>query len=203
MTPAGERCPITPATRVAQLLESWPELEPVLLAQAPAFRRLKNPVLRRTVARVATLEQAAGVGGIAVRDLVATLRRAAGLDDTAEGGFSAFEGGSASLSDDWVSSGRLVLTLDAEALLDAGEVPLPVVNEKARGLGPGERLRIDSAFRPVPLVESLAKQGFRTFVREASPGRFETFVSRASPPGSSVEGRGPELSMERTGRFAR
>ena len=54
-----------------------------------------------------------------------------------------------------------------------------MVNERARGLGPGELLRIDSGFRPDPLVESIAKQGYRSFVREASPGRFETFVSRA------------------------
>ena len=177
MATGRARCAITPATKVAELLESWPELEPVLVAQAPAFRRLKNPVLRRTVARVATLEQAAGVGGVAVRDLVAALRRAAGLGDAPPGGPARSRPG-ASVPPDWVGSGRVVVTLDAEALLDAGEVPLPVVNERARGLGPGELLRIDSGFRPAPLVDALAKQGFRTFVREASPGRFETFVSR-------------------------
>ena len=178
MIPGPARCAITPATKVAELLESWPELEPVLVAQAPAFRRLKNPVLRRTVARVATLEQAAGVGGVAVRDLVAALRRAAGLDDAPAGEPDPVETGVASVPPDWVSAGRVVVTIDAEALLEAGEVPLPVVNEKARGLGPDEFLRIESGFRPAPLVESLAKQGFRSFVREASPGRFETLVSR-------------------------
>ena len=178
MTPERPRCAITPATKVAELLESWPELEPVLVAQAPAFRRLKNPVLRRTVARVATLEQAAGVGGVAVRDLVAALRRAAGLDDAPPDKAGPLEAGAAALPPDWVSAGRVVVTVDAEALLDAGEVPLPVVNEKARNLGPGELLRIDSGFRPAPLVESLSKQGFRTLVREASPGRFETLVAR-------------------------
>ncbi len=179
MTPERPRCAITPATKVAELLESWPELEPVLVAQAPAFRRLKNPVLRRTVARVATLEQAAGVGGVAVRDLVAALRRAAGLDDTTPGESGLVEGGAVSAMPEWVISGRVVATVDAGALLDAGEVPLPVVNEKARGLGTGELLRIDSDFRPAPLVESIAKQGLRSYVREASPGRFETFVSRS------------------------
>jgi len=178
VTPEPGRCPITPATKVAELLDSWPELEDVLIAHAPAFRRLRNPVLRRTVARVATLEQAAGVGGVAVRDLVATLRRAAGLDDASPGGPGLVEGGAASAPPGWLSSGRVVETIDAEALLDAGETPLPAVNEKARGLGPGELLRIDSGFRPSPLVESLSKQGFRSFVREASPGRFETFVTR-------------------------
>jgi hypothetical protein len=178
VTRGRERCAITPATKVADLLESWPELEETLIAQAPAFRRLKNPVLRRTVARVATLEQAAGVGGVAVRDLVAALRRAAGVAEDSPAEPGAAEAGAASLPPDWVTSGRVVVTLDAEALLDAGQVPLPVVNEKARGLGPGELLRIDSGFRPAPLVESLSKQSFRSFVREASPGRFETLVSR-------------------------
>lgn len=175
------RCAITPATRVAELLESWPELEETLIAQAPAFRRLKNPVLRRTVARVATLEQAAGVGGVAVRDLVAALRRAAGIGE-ADGPADAGAGSSATpraeAPPDWLDPSLVVATLDAEALLDAGEVPLTRVGETARGLGPGEILRVDSGFRPVPLVEALARQGCRSFVRETSPGRFETFVSR-------------------------
>jgi len=162
---------------VADLLESWPELEEVLIAQAPAFRRLKNPVLRRTVARVATLEQAAGVGGVAVRELVATLRRAAGIEADAAGG-----GGpgaaEAQAPPEWLDPARVVETVDADALLDAGQVPLTLVNEKARALAGGQILRVDSGFRPVPLVEALGKQGFRSFVREAAPGRFETFVSR-------------------------
>jgi hypothetical protein len=173
------RVPILPSTKVADLLDSWPELEETLVAQAPAFRRLKNPVLRRTVARVATLEQAAGVGGVAVRDLVAALRRAAGIEGDApsagEAGPSADEPGS---PPDWLDPARVVATLDADALLDSGQVPLGLVNEKARALGPGDLLRVDSGFRPVPLVEALAKQGLRTFVRQVSPGRFETFLTR-------------------------
>jgi hypothetical protein len=171
------RVPILPSTKVADLLDSWPELEETLVAQAPAFRRLKNPVLRRTVARVATLEQAAGVGGVAVRDLVAALRRAAGIEGDAS---SAGEGGTSAdePAPDWLDPSRVVATLDADALLDSGQVPLGLVNEKARALGPGDLLRVDSGFRPVPLVEALAKQGLRTFVRQVSPGRFETFLTR-------------------------
>jgi hypothetical protein len=161
---------------VAELLESWPELEEVLVAQAPAFRRLRNPVLRRTVARVATLEQAAGVGGVPVRELVAALRRAAGLegdDDDATSGESAAPVG----SPEWLDPARVVAAIDADALLDAGEVPLGRVNERAFALAPGELLRVASTFRPAPLVDAMARQGFRAFVRETAPGRFETFVT--------------------------
>jgi len=179
MAPERPRIPLTPATKVADLLESWPELEEVLIAQAPAFRRLKNPVLRRTVARVATLEQAAGVGGVPVRELVAVLRRAAGMEadgGPADAGTGASSGPQA--PPDWLDPARVGETLDADALLDAGQVPLTLVNERARALAPGQILRIDSGFRPVPLVEALAKQGYRSFVHEAEPGRFETFVTR-------------------------
>ena len=56
--------------------------------------------------------------------------------------------------------------------------PYTTLPERAGALAPGEILRVDSAFRPAPLVEALAKQGFRSFVRRVSPGRFETFLTR-------------------------
>lgn len=182
MTRPGERVAITPATKVSDLLESWPELEDVLVAQAPAFRRLRNPVLRRTVARVATLEQAAGVGGVAVRDLVGALRRAAGLDDADLAGTATAHGAGttervSAEEPSWLAQARVVGTIEADALLDAGEVPLARVNANARALKPGEALRVVSGFRPVPLVEALAKQGLRCVVRETVAGRFETFVA--------------------------
>ena len=175
------RVPITPATKVAELLESWPELEEVLVAQAPAFKRLRNPVLRRTVARVATLEQAAGVGGVPVRELVAALRRAAGWaeeDALAGGTAGAVAAGRDESPPPWLDPARVVATIDADALLDAGQVPLPAALERARALASGEILRIDSGFRPVPLLEALARQGCQTFAREAAPGRWETFARR-------------------------
>ncbi|MFH0843803.1 MAG: DUF1858 domain-containing protein [Bacteroidota bacterium] len=49
---------ITPKTKVLQLIETFPELEEVLINAVPAFEKLKNPVLRKTVARIATLQQA-------------------------------------------------------------------------------------------------------------------------------------------------
>lgn len=45
---------ITPKTRVGELLEKYPELEETLMELAPAFQKLKNPVIRRTIGKVAT-----------------------------------------------------------------------------------------------------------------------------------------------------
>ena len=43
--------PIGPETTIGALLEAYPELEGILVEMAPAFAKLRNPVVRRTVAQ--------------------------------------------------------------------------------------------------------------------------------------------------------
>jgi hypothetical protein len=64
---------ILPETKVGALLQAYPQLEDELIAIAPRFTALRNPVLRRTVARITTLAQAA-VAEIPTRELVDRLR---------------------------------------------------------------------------------------------------------------------------------
>ena len=168
---------ITPAMKVAALLEAFPALEEVLVAQAPAFERLRNPVLRRTVARVATLEQAAAIGGLSSRDLVTTLRRAAGqpVDDPAPEPSLPGPGGDGGPLPAWVDPARVCRVVDADAILATGAAPLATVFEAARALE--DVVEVTVAFRPVPLVESLGKQGYACHVRAAA-GRFQVYVKK-------------------------
>lgn len=186
--------PITPETKIAALLEAYPALEDVLIAQAPVFKNLKNPVLRKTVAKVATIEKAARIGGVSPRELVRVLREAAGLPtDSAEAVASTDAGGcgcghghehghgaTAPHADEpepsWVTASTPRETIDADAILAAGETPLPGVMRHAAALQPGETFRIVSGFRPVPLTDALGKKGYKTHTRAVDGGRFETFV---------------------------
>ena len=61
---AAEKLIISPKTKVGELLDAYPQMEGVLLDLSPAFAKLKNPILRKTVARIATLQRAAVVGGL-------------------------------------------------------------------------------------------------------------------------------------------
>ena len=79
-----ENIDITPNVTVHNLLKVYPELEDVLIGIAPRFQKLKNPLLRMTVAKVATLKQAAFVGGVPLDDLINILRRAVGQPVTNE-----------------------------------------------------------------------------------------------------------------------
>jgi hypothetical protein len=168
--------PINPETRVGALLEAYPELEETLIACAPAFAKLKNPVLRRTVARIATLEQAARIGGISVRDLVRRLREAAG-----QSGGEVEEPAPSPAAPEapaWLESDRVRVALDADAVLAAGDHPLGKVRQSLANLEPGEILVVHSSFRPEPLLEALARSGLAVYSTEVSPERHATYIRR-------------------------
>ncbi len=185
-------CPITPQTKMAELLEAYPQLEAVLIAQSAHFKALRNPVLRKTVAKVATLEKAAQMSGIPVRRLVAILREAAGLaPEETGGGEAAPETEDPPVPEnlpDWVQANRIRITLDADKLLEAGEVPLGPIQQAAKRLATGELLRIASTFRPTPLLEALESHGFRTCVVRATPETFHTYVTRSGARTRESEG---------------
>ena len=61
--------PIEPTSKVDAVLEHYPELEDVLIGMAPPFKKMKNPFLRKSVGKVATLRQAAAVGRLSVEDV--------------------------------------------------------------------------------------------------------------------------------------
>ncbi len=61
---------ITPKTTVHTLLTEYPFLLDFLAAYAPEFGKLTNPVMRRTMARMATLEKAAGMANIPLNQLM-------------------------------------------------------------------------------------------------------------------------------------
>lgn len=70
---------ITPQTKVAAVLERYPQTLKVFLKHG--FAPLANPVLRKTMAKVVTIEQACRREGVDLETLLADLRKAAGLSE--------------------------------------------------------------------------------------------------------------------------
>ena len=178
----AEKLIINPQTKIGELLEAYPQLEEVLIAQAPMFDKLKNPLLRRTVAKVATLERAAAIARIPVAGLVGALRLAAG-QKFAPGGDSGPAADQSGVITDgagrpaWLGSGKVVETIDADEYLKKGEHPLNKVTSLARSIGLGELIKIISSFPPLPLTDTLKNQGCKTVILSTESGKYETYVS--------------------------
>jgi len=177
-SPAGESPEITPRTTVGGLLSAHPELEAVLIARSPAFARLKNPVLRRTIAKVATLAQAAAMAGLHPLELVNELRRAAGQPPLSDQAIPAAdsEPGDGEAPPAWLDQNRIAARIDADVLLGRGENPAGEVFRRAAALGEAEILAVESSFLPAPLMEALRGRGCEVWVRKEGGDRYVTYL---------------------------
>ncbi len=165
---------ITPKTKVYELLQAYPELEDVLIEMAPVFKKLKNPVLRRTIARVTTLQQAAQVGEIPVHELVNALRLKTGQD--ALEGLASADGPSSRPS--WLVNANIVKTLDARPVIEQGGHPLGEVLTGVADLQRGEIYQLITPFLPAPLIERVVERGFDNWSEKVSEDHFISYFLR-------------------------
>jgi len=167
---------ISPEIKVGDLLDAFPEAEAALIAIAPRFKALRNPLLRRTVAKVATLEQAARVADMPVNELVRSLRAALGQDGGGldDDGAGPTEDGEAP---DWIADGAK-REFDADAMLARGETPVGKLSEALAGMAVGEVLLVRSTFQVAPLIDALRGKGHEVFSRKVGEDAWEAWVRK-------------------------
>lgn len=159
---------ITPKTKVLQLIEAYPQLEDVLINYVPAFKKLKNPILRKTVAKVATLQQAAAVGNVKIEDLINRLRKDVGQD--------AFTGGESgtyqTIKPEWFSENKIVHELDVREMLSRGEHPVNQVIADLNSMRPGAIYKLTAPFLTAPLIDKAASLGVKHWVKKENEELF-------------------------------
>jgi len=168
--------PILPSTKVAALLDRYPELEDVLIGLAPPFRKLKNSFLRKGVAKVASLRHAAAVGGVPVSELVNKLRAAVGQEPVT------FEDSGGTISyfsnqPEWYDATKIVATIN-ETLIDPDKMPIVTVLQRAVTLQPGEMLELVTTFLPAPGIEIMKRKGLLVWSVRQAPELIRTYVSK-------------------------
>lgn len=154
---------ITPETRVGTLLQQYPQLEQLLLEMSPSFVALKNPILRKTVAKVTSLQQAAKVGNVNPITMVNALRAAIGdeplqscYSNELEVPFSSSTRGESKA----VLNSQIVKTIDVRPLLAEGNHPKELILNEAESLNKDQGLKFIAPFPPTPLIDILKEKGF-------------------------------------------
>lgn len=164
--------PIIPSMKVGQLLDAYPDLEQKLIELSPQFRRLRNPALRRTVAKMVTLQQAAATGRVPVAALINALRAEAGQPELDLGGMPAEVPGP---PPGWLDGGRPIRQLDVSEEINSGGVPLQRILDAASNLERGGILELIAPLRPSPVIDMLRDRGFESWCR-ADGDRFHVFI---------------------------
>lgn len=189
--------------RVASVLARSPEALEVFASASPAFERLRNPMMRRTMARLVTVEQAARIAGIETDALLAKLNHAIGE------ALPANEARSTSTHTQTPQAPPGLLETPASRLFDLdvredlrqGREPFMAILKAARELPQGHVLRLRAIFEPVPLYAVLAKQGFAHFTERLADDDYRVWFHRSpdaraptpmnaeaveSPPGDDI-----------------
>lgn len=164
---------ITPKTKIYDLLESYPQLEETLISAAPEFKKLQNPVLRKTITRITNLSQAATIGGLNVEDLVNRLREKIGQNniETLEDTGIKYT----TQKPDWFKQTAVVNSIDIREMLNRGEQPVHEVLAAVKKLNDQEILEIIAPFIPAPLIDKSLSLGYKHYLDNSAPGEYRIY----------------------------
>lgn len=174
--------------RIAAVLARDARMIDVLIGASPIFEKLRNPVLRKTMAKLATVEQAARVAGLDADELVARLNGA--LEGEAADGpappstqapRAAASSGPPSTLPAFVigTPPDRIVDLDVREDLRAGREPFRRILDASRRLADDEVLRLRAIFEPAPLYQVLGRQGFEHHTEQLGVEDWRVWFHRA------------------------
>ncbi|MBS1750567.1 MAG: DUF2249 domain-containing protein [Bacteroidetes bacterium] len=171
---------INKQTKIAVLLKHHPDALETIVGLAPDFKKLRNPVLRKLMAGRTSIAMASKVGGCRPEDF---FRALAPLG---------FETDNITETEEITPENKpipeflknlqpdKIVHFDVRAMLAEGNDPLKHIQQKVKGLNPGEALLIINNFEPVPLIKLLEKQGFESYVKHIDSETIETYFFKTN-----------------------
>jgi hypothetical protein len=196
MNESGSVRPITETDTIYEIVKRHPELKTVLEGLSPRFKKLSNPVVFNTVARTATVKDAARTGKLYLREMLYELNQAIGLGEEylnlereklrgtrdaylashgAPGQGSAADTGESPAAPDWAAGADSFPVLDLREL--PGD-PFLTVRARAEETPAGAGLALVQSFVPYPLIRFLGTLGFETHVLREDEAAFRILLYR-------------------------
>ena len=164
---------ISPKTKVGEMLDRYPELENVLMNMSPDFKKLKNPILRKTIGKIASLQQVASIGKIPVDVLVNTLRKEIGQNPTDI--IQTEE--QAAIQPSWFNRGKIIQSYDARDDINAGNHPMQFIFGEIGKTKPGEIFELITPFVPAPIIDKLGEKGYKAWTEMIDEITYKTYFS--------------------------
>jgi hypothetical protein len=166
---------ITPETKILELLVNYPLLEDVLIEITPVFKKLKNPILRKTIAKVTSLKQAAIVGNTKLDEIINRLRKEVGQDKIM---IENIQQGNPLDVPSWFQQENVKASLDAIPIINGGGHPLDAVVKAVREMNEESIFELITPFVPAPLIDKVEQLGFHSWTTSAEGGIFKTYFKK-------------------------
>ena len=163
---------ILPSTTVHELLTAYPELEERLIGIAPPFKKLQNPLLRKSIAKVATIRNIASVGSIPIDELVNKLRAEVGL---AKNNKSYEDETYFTSKPAWFSADKVSISIVEEEVQDKDKMTVVTVLREAKKLKRGEIIELITTFLPAPGIDTMRSKGYSVWTMKDEGNTIRTY----------------------------
>lgn len=160
-------------TRISDLIKANPDVIDAIASINPLFRKLKNPVLRRVLARRVTISEAAKIGKCSLATFAAKLRPM---------GFNlpypAYDTDEIPYVDDAESAYDDVL--DVRETIKENKDPFQDIIKVLLNLRDGGTLLLVNSFVPFPLIKILKSKGYTVSVTHPDDKVVYTYLTKAT-----------------------
>jgi len=163
---------ITPATTVHELLSTYPDLEDNLIALAPPFKKLRNPALRKSVAKVATLKHISAVGNIPLTELINKIRAEVGQPTSSK---THADQEYFTPQPDWFSPGKVGVSLVEGEVGDPDKMTVVAVLNAAKEVKTREMIELITTFLPAPGIDSMRAKGYIVWTTQSDDDTVRTY----------------------------
>lgn len=165
---------INSKTRISQLIKADKQVIEALVSLSSNFKRLRNPILRKTLARRVTIGEAAQIGGVSAEAILDQLR---GLGFQVEEADSENRNIEEDLDLNQVQQlpEEAFVELDVRPVIEAGRDPFPDIMETEKQVKAGQCLVIINSFKPLPLMEFFQKKGYACCCKQAGTDLFKAY----------------------------
>jgi len=158
-------------TKISTILKEKPEAIDVIADINANFKKLQNPILRRSLASRVSVKDAARIGKVHVNDFLKALENI---------GFSVNYSNENSFSDtlqimppDFIN--REIVTLDVRPIIAEGKDPFGYINKTAKKIERNQILLIINDFEPIPLIDYLLERNFIHWMKQDEQGNYLTY----------------------------
>lgn len=179
-----ERDFITEDDTIYNIVKKYPQLKKVLTDISSKFKRLENPLLFNSLAKITTVKKAAAIGNIYLKDMLYKLNEAIGKEEEY---FNYEKSRILKIKDGYLKNiinedehleepewleGKTNKILDVR---DFEQDPFKDIIESIKKLDENSVLKVIQNFKPIPLITYLSKEGIDYYIEEISKKEYNIY----------------------------
>ncbi len=168
-------------TKISKILKVKPESIQVIAQINSNFKKLENPILRRSLATRVSVKDAAKIGKVDINEFLKALEQI-GFDVSYYDDKKTDDKNLNLLPPDF--SNREIITLDVRPIIADGKDPFGYITKVAKKIKPEQILLIINDFEPIPLIDFLIGKNFIHWMKQDEEGNYLTYFKLNCKKGS-------------------